>query len=145
MSAQLVASAAAQNAKAGAAVVNRSLTTCGPKAIPPALEKYIATRDRRMSLLFGYAKTTLRDDFTRLIQGGTVRVGGRASCGGKPDPSWVEFQAWGQIIRKAASLGIAVEATPIKHGNGWATKNGGFWQENDYRLASLAQATKGAA
>jgi hypothetical protein len=102
--------------------------------ISPALDSFIATRERRISKAFGYSRTSVRESFERLLAGQVVRVGGRATCGGKVDPSWVEFVAWQEIIRKAATAGLRVEVTPVKHGNGWATKAGGFWDENDYQL-----------
>jgi hypothetical protein len=111
--------------------------------VPKALLTFIATRERRVSKAFGYNRCSLSQDFERLLQGQVVRVGGRASCGPKVDPSWVEFVAWREIVRKAASIGLKIEATPVKHGNGWATKAGGFWDENDYCLASARKAIEG--
>lgn len=102
--------------------------------IPAKLVSFISTRDRRAATVFGYHKTPHADAFARMLRGDTVRIGGRASCGAKADPSWVEFTDWNAIVRKARSLGLAIEETPVKHGNGWATKAGGFWNENDYRL-----------
>lgn len=103
--------------------------------IPVALDKYIATRERRFAAAFGY-ESNLRDEFVRLLCGGTVRYGGRASCGHKTNGSWQAYVAWKEIITKASSLGIKVKVDPIQIGNGWATKAGGFWEENDYRLIS---------
>lgn len=103
--------------------------------IPAPLSKFIETRDRRSSKAFGYERKPHMESFQRLLRGDTVRIGGRASCGSKADKSWVEFTDWCAVIRKARSIGFVIEETPVKHGNGWATKAGGFWQENDYRLS----------
>jgi hypothetical protein len=108
--------------------------------VPNALLTYIATRERRVSKAFGYDRRSLSQDFERLLKGQVVRVGGRASCGPKVDPSWVEFVAWREIVRKAGSAGLKIESTPVKHGNGWATKAGGFWDENDYCIAKATAA-----
>ena len=107
--------------------------------LPKWLAAFIATRERRVSKAFCYDRRSLSQDFERLLQGKTVRVGGRASCGSRVDPSWVEFTAWNEIVRKAESAGLRIEKTPVKHGNGWATKAGGFWDENDYRIAPPQQ------
>lgn len=72
--------------------------------------------------------------FDQLMAGQAVKVGGRASCGGKVDPSWVFLAAWREIIKQAGTFGIRVSVSPVKHGNGWATKCGGFWDEADYCL-----------
>lgn len=100
----------------------------------PRLQSYIATRDRRIEGLAPWKRASLSECFAQLVSGRIVTVGGRASCGGRVDPTWVEFIAWNEIVRKAKSLGYGIEVTSIKHGNGWATKCGGFWNENDYRL-----------
>ena len=98
------------------------------------LASYIATRDKRCTTASGWGKTPISEHFARLMRGDVVRVGGRASCGPKVDASWVEFTAWNEVIRKAQKSGLQIEVTPVKHGNAWATKCGGFWNENDYRL-----------
>lgn len=98
------------------------------------LDSYVATRERRVANAYGYPSGALRDNFRRLVAGQTVRVGGRATCGARIDPTWVELCAWKEIVRKARALGLVITETPIKHGNGWATKAGGFWDENDYTL-----------
>lgn len=102
--------------------------------IPKALKGYIDTRVRRVAKSFGYDRRHIAQEFARLMQGQIVRIGGRTSCGGKVDPSWVEFCAWRECIKKARAMGIAIDETPVKHANGWATKAGGFWDENDYQI-----------
>ena len=105
----------------------------------PVLDKlrsFIDTRDRRIAKASGYPCAPLTQHFDRILDGQTVCVGGRASCGGKVDPSWVEFTAWNEVVRKARQLGLDIKQVPIKHGNGWATKARGFWDENDYQLAT---------
>jgi hypothetical protein len=104
--------------------------------IDPRLEKYIATRDRRIAKDQPWSPTPLLDEFRQLLSKGEVRVGGRATCGTYRDPSWLIFTSWNEVVRKAVALGYVIEVSPIKHGNGWATKAGGFWNENDYRLVN---------
>lgn len=104
----------------------------------PALQRFIETRDRRVQATsgLGWNKAAITEQFTKLMAGQVVRIGGRASCGGKVDPTWVEFTAWNEVIKKARASGITISDTPVKHGNGWATKCGGFWDERDYCLSS---------
>lgn len=110
------------------------MSTQNRPEVEKKLASFVATRDRRIAKASGYERTPLAEHLSRLLAGQTVRVGGRTSCGGKVDPSWIELTAWNEVVRKARSFGMEVEEVPIKHGNGWATKAGGFWNENDYRL-----------
>lgn len=100
------------------------------------LEKYIATRDRRMKSPF--TTTPIQEQFDELVKRGTVEVGGRASCGSSVDPTWAFFCAWNEIVRKAVSLGYLIDVTPVKHANKSPTMAGGFWNSNIYTLRSAA-------
>lgn len=106
------------------------------ETIDAKLMSYIATRDRRLAKLQPWTPTRLGDAFAQLLDKGAVTVGGRASCGGKVDATWLVYTSWCDVVMKARKLGFVIDATPIKHGNGWASKAGGFWQENEYRLIS---------
>lgn len=108
-------------------------------AVHPRLVAFIATRDKRISKREPWSPTPLSDLFHELLTRGIVKVGGRASCGGTVDPSWVKFTAWGEVVRKARAAGFKIEEESIKHGNGWATKAGGFWNENEYRLTATPE------
>ena len=105
----------------------------------PRLAAFIATRDRRIAKKQPWSPSPLRDLFNELLARGTVVVGGRASCGSHVDPTWVAFTSWNEVVRKACATGFSIEVTPIKHGNGWATKARGFWNENEYRLAATPE------
>jgi hypothetical protein len=74
--------------------------------------------------------------FTELRRKGAVTMGGRSTCGAYLDPTWEAFCAWNEIVRKARALGYKIEEAEVKHGNGWATKAGGFWVERVYTLAT---------
>ena len=105
----------------------------------PKLAAYIATRDKRIAKLQPWSPTPMSDLFHELLARHTIKVGGRASCGGSTDPTWTAFTAWGEVVRKARAVGFQIEEESIKHGNGWATKAGGFWNENQYRLISTPE------
>jgi len=104
--------------------------------LPSILEKYIATRDKKQDHIL--SKTPLMDKFIELIEeeGGEIEVGGRSSCGGSPDRTWVFYCAWNEIIRKVndSNFGYKVLVTKIKHGNAFASLSGGFWHSNFYSI-----------
>lgn len=99
--------------------------------IPIALEKYIATRDRKQKSLV--SQTPLKDTFNELLYR-SVEVGGRASCGCRPDQTWRFYTSWNEVVRKAISIGYMIEITPVKHVNKSPTLAGGFWESNIYTL-----------
>ncbi|MDW3683056.1 hypothetical protein RA280_15125 [Cupriavidus sp. CV2] len=101
-------------------------------AIPSALEKYIATRDKRQKDVL--SDTPLRDMFEELLLRKRIEVGGRSSCGGPVDPTWRLFTSWNEVIKKANSVGLAIQITPVKHGNKSPTMAGGFWYSNIYEI-----------
>src|SRR4051812_12163378 len=100
------------------------------------LESYIATRDKRMKNPI--TATPLRKQFDELLERGQVEVGGRASCGGSVDPTWLFFTAWNEIVRKAKALGYFIEIESVKHANNSPTMAGGFWNSNIYKLVGAA-------
>lgn len=98
----------------------------------PKLEKYIATRDKKMKS--SVSSTPLLDQFKELEKWQRVEVGGRASCGSGVDPTWKFFTAWNEIVVKAKMLGYEIAVTPVKHDNRSPTRAGGFWNSNIYIL-----------
>lgn len=104
------------------------------ESIPQSLQKYITTRDKRIAKLRPWSPSEMSDQFAKLLNGETINYGGRASCGGKVDPTWVAFTTWNEIVRKARSLGYPIKVDRKVVGNSWATKSGGFWDENDYSI-----------
>lgn len=110
------------------------------KEIPKALAEYIATRDRaEQREKYFTAGPELMHKFQALLRGETITVGGRTTCGSYTDPTWKTYIRWNEIVRKAQKCGFIIESAYVKHGNGWATKAGGFWEEQTYRLVPDAQ------
>jgi hypothetical protein len=111
-----------------------------PKIVP-ALEKFIATRDKRNTKY-----DCLRSDdrllgtFKELLDKGSVKMGGRTTCGPSLDPTWATFGMWNEIIAKAKKLGYRIEVTNIKHANKSPTTAGGFWNESEYTVINQATA-----
>lgn len=103
--------------------------------IPSALVSYIATRDRKLEKLTPWNPRPLADAFEALLRDGEVVMGGRSTCGaGAQDPSWVQFSAWGEVVRKARGLGFDIREQDIPQRNAWATKARGWWQESRYTI-----------
>lgn len=101
------------------------------------LQKYAATRDAKVIAAYGWGREPpITARLQKLLNGETVVVGGRATCGGKVDPTWTELVLWRQVICKARAIGVNVVEAPIKQGNAWATKCGGFWDEYEYRVST---------
>ncbi|MBB3004411.1 hypothetical protein FHX57_006793 [Paraburkholderia tropica] len=103
--------------------------------IVPALEKFIATRDKR-NTKYDCLRSgdRLAGTFKELIEKGSVTMGGRTTCGSYLDPTWATFCMWNEIIAKAQRLGYRIEVTSVKHGNKSPTTSGGFWNENVYTM-----------
>ncbi len=103
--------------------------------MPAALEKYIATRDRRMK--DPVSNSPLLEKFMELLMRRKVEVGGRASCGSRVDRTWLFYTAWNEIVKKANADGFTISVTPVKHANKSPTMAGGFWQSNVYELIKV--------
>lgn len=99
------------------------------------LKKYIEVRDKRVNNVSSYKSMPITQYFNNLIIHGAVVVGGRTSCGGKIDPTWVEFTSWNEVVRKAIKLGYKISIESIKQTNKSPTMAGGFWQENRYTIS----------
>jgi len=99
-----------------------------------SLLKYIETRDKQLVKAGHYAQTELLDTLIKLQKFGFVNVGGRASCGGKVDKTWLIFTKWNEIVKKANSIGMSILVEDVKQKNAYATISGGFWHENKYSI-----------
>lgn len=75
--------------------------------------------------------------FDRMMQGWTVEVGWRATCGRTVDNTQKQYDVWQKIVRLLQRRGYVIEIVPQKHGNAWASRNGGFWNSETYRITNL--------
>ena len=104
-------------------------------AVAPALASYMATRDKRIAKFWPHYPAYITGLFEELMARGSVKVGGRSTCGGS-DPTLTALRCWNEVVRKARSFGYAItEETCQGQRNAWATRGGGFWSESEYRLA----------
>lgn len=112
-------------------------------AINPSLQKYISTRDKRVAQVDALSREfPMTELFNELLSKKRIQVGGRSSCGGKVDPTWVAFTSWNEVVSKANKLGYHIQTNSIKQANKSPTLANGWWYENEYIIAeSIAQAT----
>lgn len=99
------------------------------------LKSYISTRDKRLAKDYPWLPS-ISSVFDELMDRGSVVVGGRSTCGSGKDPTWAVWCAWREVVSKALKLGYDIREEPIKHGNGWATKSGGFWEESRFTMGA---------
>jgi hypothetical protein len=112
------------------------------RSIPTTLQRYIDVRDARIAKIRPWSPTPIAQAFNELLATGKTIMGGRASCGGKTDPTWTVFQFWNEVVRKAQAMGFVIERVNIKQPNKSPTMAGGFWNEAEYRLAITAPSPK---
>lgn len=114
----------------------QSVASSGLMRAHATLDKYIATRINNLEKRGYWNPTELRKQWEDLQKFSQIAVGGRATCGQSVDMTWVTLGMWNEIINNAKRLGFAIEVTPIKHDNGYATIKRGFWQSSLYKLAA---------
>lgn len=78
-------------------------------------------------------KTMLADSAEKLIAGKAVEVGYRATCG-CTDQTLKDYRVFQKFIAALRYEGIEVRETLVKHGNGYATNNGGFWNSYIFEI-----------
>ena len=81
----------------------------------------------------GYKTNNIKTYLELIINHGRVEVGYRSSCG-KTDFTQYVYREWCKLLKAAEKIGINISVEPIKHGNSWATKKGGFWSSAIYVL-----------
>ena len=107
------------------------------QTLPLALQKYIATREKRLSDEPG--PDVLMPVFKKLLSHGRIEVGGISTCGKYVDPSWRQFTAWNEIVTKAQKLGFKITVTRVQHKNKSPTTCGGWWESNIYEIEKTPQ------
>ena len=98
------------------------------------LSVVIAKQDEILTKKNPYCKNELAVTFAKLIHSGQVEVGWREACG-KTDNTIYIKRGWDKVIAAARKGGLQVTEERVKHGNSWATKNGGFWSSIIYRTS----------
>ena len=89
--------------------------------------------DAALSKRAGYDTSDVRTNLDSLLTHGRVEVGYRQSCG-KTDYTHHAYREWAKLLKAAERGGLRIMVEPVKHGNSWATKSGGFWSSAIYTL-----------
>lgn len=93
--------------------------------------------DAALSERAGYKTCDMQTNLDSLLTHGRVEVGYRQSCG-TTDYTHHVYREWVKLMGAAKKCGLLIEVEPVKHGNAWATKSGGFWSSAVYTLTSVA-------
>lgn len=99
-------------------------------------EKTIAMAEKldvKVGGIQGYPSNTLRQWLATLIDRGSVEVGWRESCG-HTDLTLKVYREWLKIVKSLKRAGFNIVEERIKHKNGYASNNGGFWNSIIYSL-----------
>lgn len=97
------------------------------------LEAFILKEDTKLNKLVGWNANNIWDYFTKLIELGEVEVGYRSSCG-RTDATMKTYESWLKFLKKFRQTGAIIEETSVKHGNAYATNNGGFWNSTIFTM-----------
>lgn len=89
--------------------------------------------DAALSKRAGYDVSDVRANLDSLLTRRRVEVGYRQSCG-KTDFTQFAYREWAKLLKAAEKGGLRISVEPVKHGNSWATKSGGFWSSAVYVL-----------
>lgn len=81
----------------------------------------------------GWRQDACTRNLRQLIDDGQVEVGWRESCG-STDPTLHAYRAWRRVVAAARKDGMVITETPVKHGNSWASRGGGFWQSIIFKI-----------
>ncbi len=103
------------------------------------LHAMAAKSDAALSKRAGYETTGISTALHSLLKHGRVEVGYRQSCG-KTDPTAYMYREWVKLLKAAEKSGLRIAVEPVKHGNSWATKSGGFWSSAIYALPETPRA-----
>ena len=95
--------------------------------------------DAVLSKRAGYETSDVRTNLDSLLKRGRVEVGYRQSCG-KTDYTHHAYREWAKLLKVAEKGGLRIAVEPVKHGNSWATKSGGFWSSAIYTLTQTPNA-----
>jgi hypothetical protein len=88
---------------------------------------------RSESWLEKLKNTSLTDEAQALLSGKAVEVGYRATCG-STHKTMKDYEVFKKFIKALKAQGLEVSEMPVKHGNAYATNNGGFWNSYIFEI-----------
>lgn len=77
----------------------------------------------------------VRSHAKTLLHVGRVEVGYRQACGTTDTTAHIHRE-WLKWLKAARKAGLTINEEALRHGNAWATMQGGFWHSSIYMLAS---------
>jgi hypothetical protein len=89
---------------------------------------------RTAAWLLKLEKTMLHREALMLIDGNSVEVGYRSTCGCS-DQTMKDFDVFRKFLKSLKSQGVNVNEERVKHGNAYATNNGGFWNSYIFEVS----------
>lgn len=95
---------------------------------------FVAAQDKALNKRAGWKSNQISTYLRNLTTFGRVEVGWRESCG-CTDPTAHQYGAWKKVIARLMKDGLQIHEERVKHGNGYATMKGGFWQSIIYTLS----------
>lgn len=78
-------------------------------------------------------ETSLNYETLRLMNGESVEIGYRSSCG-YTDQTMKDFRILRKFLDALKSQGFVVSETVVSHKNAYATNNGGFWNSYIFKI-----------
>ncbi len=105
--------------------------------IPGSVLSAIEAADAKINAGLGYTSNTLAGWWATLTKTGSVEVGWRECCG-TTHMTAKHRAEWLKIVKKLEKGGVRLLVERVKHKNGYATNNGGFWNSEIFRLPSAA-------
>ena len=77
--------------------------------------------------------TSLKLETSQLINGESVEIGYRSSCGCK-DQTLKDFEIFNNLLKALKSQGVTIEQNLVEHKNAYASNNGGFWNSYIFKI-----------
>lgn len=101
--------------------------------ISEKIKTKIDSADKRLNLLYGYDRNIIVFYIDTIIQNGSYEVGYRSQCGSTHITQKI-YREFYKIILLMRKEGFEINEEPVKHGNRYATNNGGFWNSTIFKL-----------
>jgi len=97
------------------------------------IKNKIHSADQKLNVLVGYNANNLTTSFNILFKYGSVELGYRSQCGATHS-TMKTYREFCKILKLLKKDGFNFEEENVKHGNAYATNNGGFWNSTIFKL-----------
>jgi len=96
-------------------------------------KRLVEALDKKANERAGYNDNPMSGAIDCLTRFGKFEIGWRESCG-STDATMHTYRAWCRVAASMKRDGITLMEERGKHGNGYATIKGGFWNSIIYRV-----------